>query len=193
MVSRIVTGLVTVVAAVGLAGPAWADPSADPTTPDPMVADPALAPPLPNVNAYTPVSPVDYTVMNGNWYAFAATPEITCVLDRQNNSYGCSGPLPGAPGGANLVSGGSSGAPGFSTTGRPLYTAAGAAKPLQPNTRLSFRDISCGVDGAGTTACINSREQIGFVITPTGTFISGSNPLVERPEGGNPYLNPMPG
>jgi hypothetical protein len=185
MVSRILAGLATVAAAASTCAYAWADPSPDPA--------PAVAPALPNVNGYTPVSPVDYTVMNGNWYAFAATPDITCVLDRQNTSYGCSGPLPGAPGGANLVSGGPSGAPGFSSTSRPLYAAAGTAKPLQPNTRLSFRDISCGVDGAGTTACVNSREQIGFVITPTGTFVADSNPLVDRPEGGNPYLNPMPG
>lgn len=183
MVSRFLAGFLAAVFAVSSPAVAWADPTPDPS------ADAVPAPPLPNVNAYTPVSPVEYTVMNGNWYAFAATPDITCVLDRQNGSYGCSGPLPGAPNGANLISGGPSGPPGFSSTGRPMYAAAGTAKPLQPNTRLSFRDISCGIDGAGTTACVNSREQIGFVITPTGTFVNGSNPLLERPEGTNPYMN----
>ncbi len=152
-------------------------------------ADPESAPVLPNVNAYTPVSPVDFTVMNGTAYAFSAGPGITCVMNRTSGGYGCSGPLPGAPEGANLVSAGPSGPPGFSSTSRPIFSAAGEPKPLAPNTRLSFQDISCGVDGTGVTACVNSREQIGFVISPAGTFIAGSNPLVERPEGTNPYLN----
>ena len=30
-------------------------------------------------------------------------------------------------------------------------------------------------------ACINSNEQIGFVISPAGTFIADVNPLVDRP------------
>jgi ribonuclease R len=31
-----------------------------------------------------------------------------------------------------------------------VFGAAGPVKPLPPNTRLSFRNISCGVDGSGT-------------------------------------------
>ncbi len=96
MLSRILIGVLGVTAAFGVAGSAAADPS--PT--------PAPTPVLPNVNVYTPISPVDYTVMGGNWYAFAGPPGVTCVINKQNTSYGCSGPLPGAPGGANLVSAG---------------------------------------------------------------------------------------
>jgi len=114
-------------------------------------------------------------------------------MNRTSGGYGCSGPLPGAPDGANLISAGPVGPAGFSTTSRPIFASVGEAKPLPPNTRLSFRDISCGVDSAGVAACINSNEQIGFIITPTGTFIADSNPLVDRPEGQNPYMNPMPG
>ena len=94
MLNRILTGALGVTAAVGMAGSAAADPTPTPT-PTPV---------LPNVNVYTPISPVDYTVMGGNWYAFAGPP-VTCVIT-QNTTYGCSGPLPGAPGGANLVSAG---------------------------------------------------------------------------------------
>lgn len=182
MLSRILAGALGAAAAIGLAAGAGADPS--PT--------PAPTPVLPNVNAYTPISPVDYAVMNGNWYAFAGPEGVTCVLNKQNGGYGCSGPLPGAPGGANLVSAGPSGPPGFSTTERPIFAAAGDVKPLPPNTRLSFRDISCGVDAGGTVACVNAREQVGFVVGPAGTFVSGSNPLLDRPEGTNPYFPGMP-
>ncbi|WP_445167037.1 hypothetical protein ACTXG7_24950 [Mycolicibacterium sp. Dal123E01] len=183
MLSRLLIGLVTAAgaAAVGVPGIAAADP------------DPAPAPVLPNVNAYKPVSPVDYTAMGGNWYAFAGPSGVVCVLDRQNNSYGCSGALPGAPGGANLVSGGPSGEPGFSSTGGSLYATVGEVKPLPPNTRLSFRDISCGVDGGGTVACVNSHDQVGFVVGPAATFTSGPSPMLDRPKNSNPLFPSFPG
>src|SRR3954466_3252681 len=119
MLSRILIGLVSVAGAAAMGVPATA--SADP--------EPAPAPVLPNVNAYKPVSPVDYSAMGGNWYAFAGPPGVICVLDRQNASYGCSGALPGAPNGANLVSAGPSGEPAFSSSAASLYSVAGDVKP----------------------------------------------------------------
>ena len=39
-------------------------------------------------------------------------------------------------------------APGFASSAQPLYGVVGRrAKPLPPNTRLSFRTVSCGTDG----------------------------------------------
>lgn len=182
MFLRIARGAVgAVVAAVTLVSPASADP------------DPAPAPPpLPNVNAYTPISPVDYSVMGGNWYAFAGPVGVTCVINKTNGSYGCSGALPGAPEGANLVSAGPVGPPTFAGTGQPIFGAVGEVKALPPNTRLSYREISCGVDGAGVVACVNGHDQVGFVVSPTGTYINDFNPMLDRPEGSNPYLPGMP-
>jgi len=170
------------VVSVTIGATAWADP-------DPVPAPP----PLPDVNSYTPISPVDYSAMDGNWYAFAGPVGVTCVIDRTNGGYGCSGALPGAPGGADLVSAGPLGSPTFARAGRPIFSAAGEVAALPPNTRLSFRDISCGVDGAGTVACVNSREQIGFTVGPTGSYINAFNPMLDRPDGANPYLPGMPG
>jgi hypothetical protein len=172
---------VTMVLCAAVALPATS--SADPDTPAP--------PPIPDVNAYTPLNPAEYAVLGGTWYAFAGPPGVTCIINRQNGDYGCSGPLPGAPGGANLVSGGQAGAPTFSTTAQPLFSAAGAVKPLPANTRLSFREISCGVDGAGVVACLNAREQVGFVVGSAGSFVSGASPLLDRPEG-TPLLPGLP-
>ena len=147
--------------------------------------DPAPAPPIPNVNAYMPVNPADYTTNKGRWFAFAGPAGVVCTLDNLNGDYGCSGPLPGAPEGVNLVSGGPAGAPAFATTTEPsLYAGpAGAVKSLPPNTRLSFRQVSCGVDAAGVVACYNSRDQVGFVVSPTTTYINAVNPLLNRPSG----------
>ena len=165
----------------GLALPAIASADPDPTPP----------PPIPDVNVYTPINPAEYAVLGGTWYAFAGPPGVTCIINRQNGDYGCSGPLPGAPGGANLVSAGQAGAPAFSTTPQPLFAAAGPVKPLPANTRLSFRDISCGVDAAGVVACLNAREQVGFVVSPGGSFVNATNPMLDRPEG-TPILPGLP-
>ena len=152
-------------------------------------AEPPPPPPAPpNVNAYAPVKPSEYAVMDNNWYAFATPDGLTCVLQR-SGSYGCSGPIPGAPEGANLVSGTMGRVPSFANTDAAVFAAAGAAKPLPAGSRISYQTVSCGNDGAVTT-CVDSRNQSGFVISPAGSFILGeTNPLLDRPEGTNPYFN----
>ncbi len=147
--------------------------------------EPAPAPPIPNINAYIPVNPADYTTNKGRWFAFAGPTGVICTIDNLSGDYGCSGPLPGAPEGVNLVTGGPTGAPTFSTTPEPSTFAgpAGPVKALPPNTRISFRQISCGVDAAGVVACYNSRDQVGFVVSPTTTYINAVNPLLDRPSG----------
>jgi hypothetical protein len=165
--------------AIGASGAVSGLAAAQPAPPPP--------PPAPNVNALTPVKPADYAVMDGNWYAFSTPGGAVCVVQR-NGGYGCSGNLPGAPNGANLVSGGPA-APGFSTTTAPLYTGVGQPKPLEAGQRLSFQTVSCGYDGT-VTACIDSRNQAGFVIAPDATWTLGAtNPLLDRPQGTNPFFN----
>ncbi|HUO37061.1 MAG TPA: hypothetical protein VMU34_04095 [Mycobacterium sp.] len=172
MLSKTLTGLAGAVAAALMAVPAVA--GADPDAPPP--------PPPPNVNAYPPVSPADYSAMSGAWYAFGTGDGLTCVIQKGSGGYGCSGPIPGAPNGANVVSGGATGAPDFANADASVFAVAGPVKPLPPNTRLSYRQISCGTDGAGTTSCLNSFDQSGFVITPGGSYIVGQTPpLLDRP------------
>ena len=157
-----------VMAGAGLAttSPAGADPAPPPP--------PAL--PIPDVSLYMPVNPADYTVNGGKWYAFAGLPGVVCVLDTLNGDYGCSGPLPGAPNGATLVSGTPVGPPTFATADPGVYAAAGEVRPLPPGTRLTYRQVFCGVDDAGVVACLNAREQTGFVIGPNGSYVGSNAP-----------------
>jgi hypothetical protein len=152
-------------------------------------AEPAPPPTIPDVNAFPPVSPVEYSVLNDRYYAFGTPDGLTCAFDRQNGAYGCGGPIPAAPNGANVVSAGAMGAPKFSSSDRPIFEALGPVKQLPPNTRMSFRTVSCTNDGAATTICVNSADQTGFVLTPAGSFLLEINPLVYRPDGTNPYFN----
>lgn len=146
---------------------------------------PPPPPPAPNINALPPVSPTDYAVFDGSAYVFGSA-GLTCMLQR-NGGYGCNGVLPGAPEGANVVGGTSGGVPTFGASPAPMYT--GQVNPLPPNTRLSFGTVSCGGDGA-MTACVDTRNQSGFVVGPSASYIVNAiNPLVARPEGTNPYFN----
>jgi len=174
-----VAGGIAVATQTLLGAVAWADP-----TPDP---DPGPPPP-PNVNALTPVSPVDFAVGPGVW-AFAGPGGVTCLLNLPGRTYGCNGALPGAPNGANVVTGGATGEPGFSSTDRPIYAFDKPVKALAAGSRLSASTVSCGVIG-DSTICSNSFDQTGFVIAPTGSYtFGGVNPMLDRPKGTNPYMN----
>lgn len=167
MLRRILLTAAVAAGATCTAAPAVADP------------DPVAPPPIPNVFAYMPANPAAYTTKAGRWFAFAGPPGVVCVLDNLNGEYGCSGPLPGAPEGANLVSGGPTGMPVFSTTETPKYDVV--AQPLAPNARLTFRQTACGVDDAGVVACLNSRDQVGFVVGPNGSFVASNRPAPVSP------------
>ncbi|MBB2989566.1 hypothetical protein FHR72_001029 [Mycolicibacterium iranicum] len=176
MLSRSALAAVCVAAAgvLNASGLAAAQPPAPPPPPPP-----------PNVNAYAPANPKDFAVHQGTAYAFT-TAGLTCMVQR-SGPYGCSGVLPGAPGGANLVSGRSGVVPGFGVAPGPILTEPVNALP--PNTRVSFGTVSCGGDGI-VTACVDSVNQSGFVVSPEATWVVNQvNPLVARPEGTNPYFN----
>jgi len=179
VLSRVLTAA-ALIAAVAAAAPAWADPTPETTAP----------PPPPNVNVFTPISPVDFAVADGVYAFTGPGGGLTCVMSRATRSYGCSGALPGAPEGANVVSGGPAGEPGFSNADRPLYLFDKPVKELTPGTRLSMGTVSCGVDGGGSIICNNTFDQTGFVTGPGGTFTFGAvNPLLDRPQGTNPFIN----
>src|SRR6478736_2553465 len=164
VLSRVLIGVLGAAAVVGLPGVAAADP---PPVPAPQ------PPPPPNVNALAPVKLSDYVVVENDAYGFTTPDGLTCVL-RRSGGYGCSGPIPGAPDGANLVSGGP-GPAGFATADRPIVGVASAAKPLPAGSRISYQTVSCGNDGAATT-CVDSRNQSGFVVGPGGSSILNETP-----------------
>ena len=179
VLSRVLFGVLGAAAVVGVPGLAAAEPP-----PDPVPQPPAP----PNVNALAPVKLSDYAVMNGNWFAFTTPDGVICALQK-GNGYGCSGPIPAAPEGANLVSGSYGGVPGFSIAPGNVFAAAGAAKPLPAGSRISYQTVSCGNDGT-TTTCVDNRSQSGFVISAAGSFILNEEPpLLYRPEGTNPFFN----
>src|SRR3981189_2156877 len=110
-------GVMGIAAVVCVSGIAAAEP---PPVPAPQ------PPPPPNVNALAPVKLSEYAVMDNNWYAFSTPDGLTCVLQK-GNGYGCSGPIPGAPEGANLVSGSYGGGSSCAKSRAPGVRGAGPA------------------------------------------------------------------
>lgn len=164
-------------------GVALADP------PDP--ADPPPSPPAPNLNGYSPVKPSVYASKDGSFYMFSAPGGLTCVMQRFNGEYGCSGALPAAPDGANVVGGGQVGAPQFGSLTAPKFIGEmnGPVQALPAHSRITFNNITCGTDGT-MTACVNSFDQSGFVVSPAGSYIvNQSNPLLDRPKDRSPFAN----
>jgi hypothetical protein len=162
---RIITGLTGAAAITTLIAPvAWADEG----PPNPVAGNTGL----PNVNVYPPISPVDFSVRDGAWYAFGAPGGVTCVIDKTQNAFGCSGPIPAAPEGANLVSAVGGEEPAFANSAQPLYAGAGPVKQLPPQSRLSYRNVSCAIDAGGATVCVNSSSQHGFILSPAGSFVA---------------------
>jgi hypothetical protein len=155
--------------------------------PDP---GPPPPPPPPNVNAFKPVSAAGFAQRNGDVYAFLIPGGITCIISKGPGAYGCSGPIPAAPNGANAVTGSQQGAAQFANADRPLYVFDTPPAVLQPGTRINFRNVGCGTDGT-MTVCSNSFDGGGFVISPGGSFvIEPNNPLLlNTGEGKNPYFN----
>ena len=174
MFTRILIGLVVAgLAVVGVPGFATADP------------DPAPGPPP--ITSFALVKPSEYTVLDGTTYAFSVNGDVTCIISRNSGRYGCSGNLPAAPG--NYVTGSQTGQVGFATNDAPIIRGVDVFKPLPPGSRIAFKNVTCGYDGT-TMECRNTFDQSGFVLSPAGSFIlNPSNPLLDRPEGTNPYFN----
>jgi hypothetical protein len=138
------------------------------TTPVARADDPVL----PNVNVYPSISPADFSVLSGAWYAFGTPDGLTCVIDKGRNGFGCSGAIPAAPEGANMVSAMGADKPTFANATGPLFEAAGPVKPLPPQTRLAYRNMACAIDGGGATVCVNTSSQHGFVLSPAGSYVA---------------------
>ncbi len=177
---RIPLALIGVAVAAGVGCPGIA--AADPPPPPPP-------PPL-DLNALTPVKPSDFAMHNGEYYAFAVPGDIACAIGRGSGKYGCSGPLPAAPDGANAVTGAQQGPPTFMNDNRPLFIFDGLPNRLLPGSRISFRNVTCGTDGT-VTMCSNSFDGAGFVLSPGGSYVLDvNNPLLlNTGEGHNPYFN----
>jgi len=124
---------------------------------------------MPNINGLPPVSPVDYSVVNDRYYAFATPDGLTCAFETWQWIVRLQRAHPERP--------------EWSETWSAAVPVANRALPTPTprSSRHSARSSHCRPTngsatatsavqwtGAGTTICTNQQDQAGFVLTPAG-------------------------
>ena len=178
MLSRTILVGAAAAALVGAPGVAAADPN-----------EPPAPPPPPNVNGYAPVKPSEFAVLGDSRLRVhhARRADVHGAALRADTAAAARFP---APRKARTWSAERWAACRSSpTSAANPFASAARSNRFRPTRGISFQTLSCGTDGALTT-CVDSKNQAGFVIAPAGSWIVGEvNPLVDRPEGTNPYFN----
>ena len=181
VLNRVLIGVLGAMAVVGVPGLAAAEPPPDPPPPPP-------APP--NVNALAPVKLSEYAVMDGNWYAFTTPgrPDVRAAAGQRLRLQRSRSPA--RPTARTLVSGRHGGAPAL----RQQSAATFSAPQVRPSRCPPVRGSASRPSAAATTArrrhASTTASQSGFRAQPGGQFHhSTRNPLLDRPEGTNPFIN----
>ena len=150
----------------------------------------AAAPPgFPDLNAFTPVDTNIYIVGNPRsaTIGFMAPSGIACTWryssdPKDHDAVQCGGDIPGLP--ASVADAGNGGCAQVEVAGYPanrtgpyVFTRrAGACPafdssllPLNVGQKLSATNVTCVVGANNLTACIDTVENHGFVLQPSGS------------------------
>ena len=148
-----------------LAAAAVGSPAAQATPPD-----------FPNIDAFDAVTWNDYLVGGeeaaGIHLEFRTPTGLTCFLNVDAYSFECWGALHGAPAGANHVR-------GNIVNNQPAPELENEPNLLPDRTKISWRGVTCGVDGK-VTACY--QVDRGFVLDDKQTKVfPAPEPVNGRP------------
>ncbi|ADG98108.1 conserved hypothetical protein [Segniliparus rotundus DSM 44985] len=118
----------------------------------------AAPPDFPNIDNFEPVTWSEYLAggdtASGLHLQFRTPSGLSCFLNVDAYSYECWGPLHGAPAGANHVR-------GNVVDNQPAPEFEDEPNMLPDKTKISWRGVTCGVDGA-MTACY--QVDHGFIL-----------------------------
>ncbi|BCO60207.1 hypothetical protein MINTM008_01590 [Mycobacterium intracellulare] len=158
---------------------------------DPVPPDSAGPNPYPDVRYYDELNAGDFASPGGVW--FISPTGQNCGIWRRG-SFGCAGPIPGAPPGVDHI--------GWIEGDRAVhydwsmavrFPGNQADKPLPPHSRITHEGTTCAATGDNRTYC--ERGAMRFVIEPTKTWLSAPwedmswvqlGPSACNPPGGGP-------
>lgn len=146
---------------------------------------------FPDVNAFSPVDPTSHTVGNprSTTVGFTAPSGVVCTWGfstdpNAHDAVECGGTVPGIPDSA--PDGGSTGCAQVKVDGYPaqrsgpyvIYRHGGPCPssfsslilPLNVGQKLTATNITCVVGAGDLTACIDSGDDHGFVLQPSGSW-----------------------
>ncbi|OBB27162.1 hypothetical protein A5792_25440 [Mycolicibacterium peregrinum] len=131
---------------------------------------PAAVSPFPDIDYYDRVDALPFAVPGGVWFL---TPNgQNCGIWRRG-SFGCAGPIPGAPQGTQHI-GWIDGdrAVHYDWTVAVRFPNSQAQLPLSPFTAITHEGTTCAITPAGGTYC--ERGPLRFLIEATKTWLSAS-------------------
>ncbi|QZT59878.1 hypothetical protein JN084_08590 [Mycolicibacterium austroafricanum] len=129
---------------------------------------PAQQDPWPDIRYYDRVNPGAFVLPGGVW--FKAPTGQTCGIFGLG-SFGCAGPIPGAPPGTNHI--------GWIDGDRAVhydwsvsvrFPPTQSQQPLAPRSSITHQGTTCAVTPDGRTYC--ERGPLRFLIEPTRTWLS---------------------
>jgi hypothetical protein len=146
---------------------------------------------FPDLNAFTPVDTNIYIVGNPRsaTIGFVAPGGVACTWryssdPHDHDAVKCSGDIPGVP--ASASDNGNGGCAQVEVAGYPasrtgpyVFTRSGGAcppsdsslLPLNVGQKLSATNVTCVVGANDLTACIDTIENHGFVLQPSGSSV----------------------
>jgi hypothetical protein len=145
--------------------PVHADPIDIPIAPNPYPKDSIV------LTTYTRLAPADYFIPGLYGVYFLSPGGLNCGIWLRG-SFGCAGPLPGAPPGADHIGWFN----GDTNVHNDWAIAVGfpraqAQQVLPPRSYLNWNETTCATTADNSTYCY--RGMFRFLITPNGTYLNG--------------------
>lgn len=159
------TAATLIMFAVGLAGAGHADPSGDASPPIPYPTMDHV------VMYYTQLEPDEFFIADHSGVWFLSPTGLNCGIWIYGN-FGCAGEIPGAPPGTDHIA--------WYDKDRVVhhdwlatvqFPAGQAARPLPPQSYVTYNGTTCAVTLENGTFC--ERGRFKFLVTPTHTWLNG--------------------
>jgi hypothetical protein len=143
----------------------------------PAVADPPKSDPYPDISRYVKLDSEGFALDGQPGVWFSTPTGLNCgITDGPGyGSFGCTGPIPGAPAGTNQIAWFSGdGDPRFDITGHPVFSAGVPQRVLPPGSYIDYQYSRCAVTPDNGVYCDGGKYPYAtgrFLVTPTASWL----------------------
>lgn len=144
----------------------------------PAAADPPKNP-YPDTSKYAKLDFESFRIADKPGLWFSTPSGLECGI-WEDGSFGCTGAIPGAPGGANQVgwfSGDS--AAHFDNTGQPRFSSGQAQRVIPANNYIELGSARCATTPESNVYCVRGSSYAGnsdqFMVSSSKTWLGAQN------------------